>query len=197
MREDRWAWKLTATGPLWWRFLSDVLVDAPHRELRLEYLRQRAASQGIVSEPPLYDVDLIEYCLRLPPELAFDRRHDRPMVREAMNGLLPEEVRLQTRKADFTGFTERAMVVADAPGISRLLTAPDALIGEYADLRWIRHSWGRIIAGHHDPGWLTALWRLTAAEVWLRSEADADFLDTALARPDVLPPSVRRVSLVG
>jgi len=195
-REDRWAWKLTSRGPMWWRFLSDVLVHAPHRELRLEYLRHRAASEGILSEPPLYDVDLIEYCLRMPPELAFDRRHDRPIVREAMRDLLPEEVRLQKRKADFTPFCERAMVTADAPGISRLLTASDALIGEYADLHWVRHNWGRVTAGHRDPQWLTALWRLTAAEIWLRSEADADFLDTALAQPDVLPPSVQRVSLV-
>ena len=195
-REDRWAWKLNATGPMWWRFLSDVLVDAPHRELRLEYLRQRAASEGILSEPPLYDVDLIEYCLRLPPELAFDRRHDRPIVREAMRDMLPEKVRLQTRKADFTGFCERAMVTADAPGISRLLTASDALIGEYVDLHWVRHNWGRITAGHRDPQWLTALWRLTAGEVWLRSEADVDFVDTELAQPDLLRPSVQRVSLV-
>jgi asparagine synthase (glutamine-hydrolysing) len=194
-REDRWAWKRTARGPMWWRFLSDTLIDAPHRELRLEYLRHRAATEGIVAEPPLYDVDLIEYCLRLPPELAFDRRFDRPLVREAMSDLLPEEVRVQTRKADFTKFCERAMVTADGPGIARLLTAPDALIGAYVDLEWVRASWGRTVAGHGRPEWLAALWRIAAAEVWLRAQADSQFVDTALAQPDVPAPSVRRVSL--
>ena len=194
-REDRWAWKLAAPGPLWWRFLSDVLIEAPHRELRLEYLRHRAATEGIVSEPPLYDVDLIDYCLRVPPELAFDRRFDRPLVREAMSHLLPDNVRLQTQKADFTRFCERAMVTADAPGIARLLTAPDALIGDWADLRWVRESWGRIAAGEHHPQWLAPLWRATAAEVWLRAQADPDFADAALAQPDVPAPSVRRVAL--
>jgi asparagine synthase (glutamine-hydrolysing) len=194
-REDRWAWKQAARGPMWWRFLSDVLIDAPHRELRLEYLRHRAASEGIVAEPPLYDVDLIEYCLRLPPELAFDRRFDRPLVRAAMSDLLPEHVRAQTQKADFTQFCERAMVNADAPGIARLLTAPDALIGAYADLEWVRRAWGLTAAGQGKPQWLAALWRLTAAEVWLRAQSDPGFADDALAQADVPAPSVRRVAL--
>ncbi len=196
-REDRWTWKRTARGPLWWRYLADVLVDAPHRELRLDYLRHRAASEGIVSEPPLYDVDLIDYCLRLPPELAFDSRFDRPLVREAMRGLIPEEVRLQTRKADFTSFCQEAMITADAPGIGRLLTDPDAAIGAYVELEWVRQSWGDLCAGRHDPRAVGALWRLTAAECWLRSQSDPDFIDTTLAKIDVLPPSVRSVSLTG
>jgi asparagine synthase (glutamine-hydrolysing) len=194
-REDRWAWKVAASGPMWWRYYSDVLIDAPHRELRVEYLRHRAATEGIVSEPPLYDVDLIEYCLRLPPELAFDRRFNRPLVREAMCHLLPDEVRLQRRKADFTKFCERAIVTADAPGIARLFTRPDALIGDWADLGWVRKSWGRIAAGEHHPEWLAPLWRAMAAEVWLRSQTDPEFIDTALAQPDVLAPQVRRVAL--
>jgi hypothetical protein len=109
--------------------------------------------------------------------------------------LLPDEVRLQTRKADFTRFCERALVTADAPGITRLLTAPDALIGEYVNLDWVRGSWRRVAAGEHHPHWLAALWRLVAAEVWLRAQADPEFIQTTLARSDVLSPSVRRVSL--
>src|SRR6185437_537878 len=128
-------------GPMWWRFLADRLVDEPHRELRLEYLRHRAVTEGTRDAPPLYDADLIEYALRLPPELAYDRRFDRPLVREAMTDLLPDTVRLQTHKADFARFCEHAMVNADEPGITRLLTAPDALIGAYVDGDWIRTSW--------------------------------------------------------
>jgi asparagine synthase (glutamine-hydrolysing) len=194
-REDRWAWKLAGSGPMWWRYLADQLIDAPHRELRLEYLRHRAATESIVSEPPLYDVDLIEYCLSMPPELAFDRRFDRPMVRQAMCDLLPDEVRLQTQKADFTTFVERALVTADAPGVTRLFTARDALVGEYADMAWVRDSWSRVAGGQHHPQWLAPLWRVAAAEVWLRSQADPDFSDATLARSDVLAPSVRRVDL--
>ena len=70
-QQDRWAWKVGSSGPRWWRHLSDQLVEAPNRELRIDYLRHRAAAVGLVNESPLYDFDLIDYCLRLPPELAF------------------------------------------------------------------------------------------------------------------------------
>jgi hypothetical protein len=140
-------------------------------------------------------VDLIAYCLRLPPELAFDQRFDRPLVREAMSDHLPDEVRLQTQKADFTRFVERAMVGADSPGMGRLLTAGDALIGAYADREWVRRTWANTTAGHGTPGQLGTLWRLTAAEVWLRTQADPAFADAALAQPDVPAPEVRRVAL--
>jgi asparagine synthetase B (glutamine-hydrolysing) len=82
--EDPWAWKTAARGPRWWRYLTDFLVDMPHRIFRLDYLRHRAAAVDAVSESPLYDFDLVDYCLRLPPELAFSRDFTRPLAREAM-----------------------------------------------------------------------------------------------------------------
>jgi len=60
------AWQLAGPGPLWWRHLVDQVIATAHRELRIDYLRERAGSEGIVGDPPLYDVDLIEYTLRLP-----------------------------------------------------------------------------------------------------------------------------------
>ena len=191
--EDRWAWKLAGSGPLWWRYLADTLVYAPHRELRMDYLRHRALAEGVVNESPLYDVDLIDYCLRLTPELAFDSRCDRPLIRQAMRGWLPEQVRLQTRKANFTPFFEDAMTTADAGAIGSLLEAPHAEIGAYADLGWIRTHWRSVSAdGGGDPGWIGTVWRLAAGECWLRAQADAGFLDQMLARPDVPAPAVDR-----
>jgi asparagine synthase (glutamine-hydrolysing) len=190
--EDRWAWKLGASGPLWWRYLADTLVYEPHRELRMDYLRHRALAEGLVNESPLYDVDLIDYCLRLPPELAFDSRFDRPLVRQAMSGRLPEDVRLQTKKANFTPFFEEAMTSADADGIGTLLEAPDAEIGGYADLDWVRAHWRSLSADGGDPRWIGTVWRLAAGECWLRAQSDAGFLDRMLKRPDVPAPAVQR-----
>ena len=41
-QQDRWAWKVGSSGPRWWRHLSDQLVEAPNRDLRIDYLRHRA-----------------------------------------------------------------------------------------------------------------------------------------------------------
>jgi hypothetical protein len=194
--EDQWAWKAMGPGPLWWRYLADVLVRAPHRELRLDYLRNRASGAGVVSETPLYDFDLIDYCLRLPPQLAFDSAFDRPLAREAVSGLIPDDVRLNSKKADFSAFCCDMLTGADAPGIERLITAPDAELGAYADMELVRRLWKedrRRRERGYATSWGTDMWRLVAAECWLRSQDDPGFVDEMLARPDVRPPSVHPV----
>jgi asparagine synthase (glutamine-hydrolysing) len=192
--EDPWAWKAgSSSGPRWWRFQADRLTHAPHRELRLDYMRHRAAAAGVVGEPPLYDLDLIDYCLRLPPELAFDSALDRPLAREAVRGLIPDDVRLNGRKAVFSPFCFDALTGADSEGIGKLLTDPDAELGAFADLGTVRSLWSdhRPGAGADTMSWGTVVWRLAAAECWLRAQADPTFIDEMLAHPAVRPPRVR------
>jgi asparagine synthase (glutamine-hydrolysing) len=192
---DKWAWKAAASGPRWWRYLSDTLIEMPHRIARFDYLRHRAGAVGVVNESPLYDFDLVDYCLRLPPDLAFDgSRLSRPLAREAMRNVIPDDVRLNDRKANFSPFCFDMLTGADEAGIGRLLTAPDAEIGAYVDLDWVRKRW------HDRPergprttmAWGTVIWILTAAEAWLRAQADPGFIDEMLSRPDVRPPSLHR-----
>ena len=157
--EDAWAWKRSGSGPRWWRSFTDTAVWGPHRELRLEYLRHRAVSAGIRWGSPLYDEALIDFCSRLEPEIAFDPRVNRPLVREALSDLLPDVVRLQTRKANFSAFAVQTMQ-ADAAGLERLLFAPGAEIGAYIDLGWLRQRWrsGDSSPDPMSPFW-GALWR--------------------------------------
>jgi asparagine synthase (glutamine-hydrolysing) len=193
--EDRWAWKVRHPGALWWRQLADVHVYAPHREQRLDYLRHRSAAVGVVGESPLYDVDLIQYALSLPPELGFDPRFDRSLAREAATGLMPEAVRLQPRKADFGPFAHAAVTGADAPGLERLLTAPNAELGAYVDLDWVRRTWHRLRAARFGevPG-LSMMWRLASAEGWLRLQSAPGFADELLANPGEAPPMTTTVA---
>lgn len=195
--DDKWAWKTGASGPRWWRYLADLLVQAPHRELRLDYLRHRASGFGVVNESPLYDFDLIDYVLKLPPKLAFDYRFTRPLAREAVRGIVPDSVRLQAQKAVFSSFCVDALTGADSAGIERLLTARDAELGAYADLERVRRLWHdeRPSTAVAATSWGTAVWRLAAAEAWLRFQADPGFVDELLARSDVPAPSFTRVNI--
>lgn len=194
--DDDDAWKLR-DGPLWWRHLVDTVIYTPHRETRMDYLRHRAGTAGVVNESPLYDVDVIEYCLALPPELAFDSRFTRPLAREALRGLIPDDVRLNGEKAVFSTFCQQTMTGSDLTGIEALVTAPDAAIGAYMDLDWIRQYWYRERpgAGRTSMRWGTMMWFLAATEIWLRSQSDPSFVDNMLARYDILGPAVEKVDL--
>ncbi|HWD75973.1 MAG TPA: asparagine synthase-related protein, partial [Solirubrobacteraceae bacterium] len=184
--EDRWAWKLRGSGPLWWRHLADLQVYGPHREPRLEYLRHRAAAAGVAGASPLYDPDLIQYALSIPPELQFDPRIDRPLARDAARGLLPEAVRLQRRKADFSPFCQAAATGADAGGLERVLTAPDAHIAAYVDLEWVRRHWQALQRSPSSQApELGILWHLASAEAWLRLQSDPDWIDELLGDPGI------------
>jgi asparagine synthase (glutamine-hydrolysing) len=192
---DRWAWKAAASGPRWWRYLADVLVYAPHREFRLDYLRHRAAAVDVVNESPLYDVDVIDYCLRLPPELAFDSRFTRPLAREATRGLIPDAVRLQTGKAVFSPFCAEAITGADAPGIEQLIDTGDAELGAYVDMEFVRSLWQQARASGAGASMAlgTEVWRFAAAECWLRFQADPGFADEMLDRSDIAAPAAHAV----
>jgi asparagine synthase (glutamine-hydrolysing) len=201
MLEDPWAWKAGPSGPRWWQWLADVLVHGPHGELRLDYLRHRAARAGVLGEPPLYDFDLIDYCLRLPPELAWDPAFTRPLAREAVRGLVPEEVRVQNQKANFSPFCFDILTGADAPGIERLLSAPDAELGAWADMAAVRRLWReerpRQRTGWATTVWATTVWKLAGTECWLRAQADDGFVERMLADPGVKPPNARLASAKG
>ena len=192
--KDPWEWKTGASGPRWWRYLADLTVEMPHRVFRLDYLRHRAASVGTVAESPLYDFDLIDHCLGLPPELAFNYSHNRPLAREAMRGLIPDDVRLDGQKSNLSLFCFDILTGEDAPGIERLLTAPDAELGAYVDMDLVRRRW------HERPArdraktmsWGSQIWAWATAECWLRAQANPDFVDQMLDRPDVRPPSMRK-----
>ncbi len=184
--EDAWAWKTRSSGPRWWRAFTDTVVWGPHRELRLEYLRHRAANAGIGWGSPLYDEGLIDFCSRIDPEIAFDPRVNRPLVREALSGLLPDVVRLQSRKANFAAFAVETMQ-ADSSAMRRLLDAPDPEIAEYVDLEWIRQRW-RAPVPEPMSGFWGALWRAAVGQAWLRYGSDPGGLAELREDPSIRPP---------
>jgi asparagine synthetase B (glutamine-hydrolysing) len=83
-REDR------RDGPLWWRFQAESLID--ERDL-LDvggHFRREAADEDIDRRHPfLYDLRLTEAALRLPPRMQFDPIRDRPLLRDALAGMIP------------------------------------------------------------------------------------------------------------
>ncbi len=114
-----------------------------------------------------------------------------------MGDVIPNEVRLNDQKADFSSFCYEILTNADAKGIERLLGAPNPEIGAYADVEWVRHRWlhDRPAPGRDTASWGTVIWRIIAGECWLRAQADTGFVDDMLARDDVHAPSAHRVSL--
>jgi asparagine synthase (glutamine-hydrolysing) len=159
--------------PRWRAHLAWLLTDARAELGAHDHLRRVSALAGIGDVHPFLDVDLIELVLGLPPELAFDPRLDRPLLREAMRGLLPERVRLRADKVFFTVLLRDALTGTDRGAVGRTLTGAPLELGALVDARRLAALWaaGPDACARGPWAWSAEIWRVFALERWLRREA--------------------------
>ena len=170
---DEWAWK-TLDGPRWWSYLADLLTAGRVRLGAYDLLRRRAAVAGLTNTHPLLEnLDLVQLVLRLPPELALDATLTRPLAREAVAGLLPDEIRLRPDKVDFSRLLIDALGGPDWSIVTRLLGAADAELWAYVERAEVRGLLERP-AERRTTEWARVVARLTTTECWLRSQGDPD-----------------------
>jgi asparagine synthase (glutamine-hydrolysing) len=169
-----WDWK-HGSGPRWWAFLSYLLTTWRERAGVYDFLRRRAELAGLESRHPLLDdLDLIEFVLRLPPDLAFDPDINRPFARAAVAGLVPEVIRLRGAKSDFNQLFIEAVSIHDGALAADLLARRDAEIWAYARPEKIRDLLARPVE-RRDVAWAWQVWRLATTECWLCSHSDPGF----------------------
>lgn len=173
--EDPQAWK-RLEGPRWWAHLAHGLSSGIEQNGVFEHQRLRGGLAGVRCRHPLLDFDLVELALRLPPEATFDRHLSRPLLRAAMQGELPETVRLRPVKAWFDSLIVDCLSGPDRRAIELLLGGRGCELGAYVDLARVRATLLDV-----DPatatsrfGWMHQLWRLVTIELWLRRKADPD-----------------------
>jgi asparagine synthase (glutamine-hydrolysing) len=170
--DDR-EWKHSGDGPIWWRYMVDLLIDSAGGP-RSDYLRHRAAHFGLEARPPLLDVDLARLALRLPPELALDPARDRPLIRDATRGVLAEKVRTRSGKSNLSAFYREIATKGDLDDFRRLLSAPDCAIYDYVERDVIKAVLERPPQGERisDQVLVDALHSCAMIECWLRRQED-------------------------
>ena len=168
-------------GPDWWVGQVAAILG-PGSRMAHDVTRRNAALSGLETNHPLLDVDLIEAVLSFPPELAFERRFNRPVLREALAGLVPDEARLRPYKSNFDPVIVAGME-ADLPLVEALLLRPGAHVGAYTD----RAALAAHIASPPQPldarrAWAMSLWFLGTMESWLRVQAGEETLPAGVLR---------------
>jgi asparagine synthase (glutamine-hydrolysing) len=168
--DDPAPWK-RLEGPRWWAFTAHGIAYGIEGVGLFEHQRRRAALAGLEERHPMLDLDLVELCLRQPPEATLDPRFNRPVLREAMTGLLPDSVRLRPAKALFESLIVSGLSGPDEAAVRAVLTDPGAELGAYVDLAGMRRAlFEEGEARRQDPfRWMWLVWRLLNAELWLRS----------------------------
>jgi asparagine synthase (glutamine-hydrolysing) len=178
---DDWSWKRRA-GPLWWAYLAELLTTWREQMGAHDFFRARDALAGLETRHPLLDdVDLIELVLLLPPHLSFDPVLTRPLERNVVAGVLPDEILLRRDKSTFSDLVVEALGGLDYPIVTELLAAADAEIWAYAQPDPLRKLLD-VPPGSRSIRWARQLWRLATTESWLRAQTDPEFPARLLER---------------
>lgn len=169
--DDPLAWK-RLDGPRWWAQVAHGLTRGVEETGVFEHQRRRAASAGLQARHPLFDLELVELCLRLPPSATFDRHRSRPVLRAAMGGLLPDAVRLRPEKALFDSLLLDCLAGADGLVARELLSDPRAELGAYVELpAMVSQLLAPADGRERSFRWMWQVWRLLTAECWLRLQS--------------------------
>jgi asparagine synthase (glutamine-hydrolysing) len=180
--DDPYAWK-RLDGPRWWAHAADGVAHGIEAAGVFEHQRRRAAMAGLEARHPMLDLDLVELALSQPPEASFDRRYSRPLLRDAMEGLLPDSVRLRPGKAYFESLIVSCLTGPDAAAMRTVLSDPRAELGAYLDLGRMRAELldAEVLLQREPFRWMWQVWRLLTAELWLRSQHG--LLDDSAIKP--------------
>ncbi len=189
--EDPLAWKRNAQGPLWWAWLVHLTTRGWEEAGLAEYLRHRAAMGGIEARPPLMDTRLVEAALSIPPEMNFDRVFDRPLIRNGLEGRVPDEVRLWHQKSNLGPLYYDA-ILADLEGIRSVL-GPGAETRQFVRQDVVDDLLANPPAprGRGYLQWMGVVWCLVVVECWLRQQSDPQFAERALDEGLFREPSSR------
>jgi|GEM_PF-590568 len=113
-----------------------AIITSPHIGHRLQDSAVGAIPYGFEYRYPMLDIRLVEFCLLLPSRFKRTQHVSRRMIRQAMDGRLPDQVRLRDDKSGSTiptAFTNH-LADLDAYGALYRAHAQDPALTRFVDM---------------------------------------------------------------
>ncbi|MGO8687921.1 MAG: asparagine synthase (glutamine-hydrolyzing) [Candidatus Dormibacteria bacterium] len=145
------------------RLLQDLTTFSLPSLLRYE--DRNSMAHSMESRLPFLDQELVEWILRLPASAIVSGGWSRRILREAMRGILPEEVRTRRRKIGFTT-PEFRWFRQQRSSLQSLMRSPSFQSRPYWDAEAIAAAFRVACAGGSEESLF--FWRAVNVELWLR-----------------------------
>ena len=146
------------------RLLQDLTTFSLPSLLRYEDRNSMAFS--IESRVPYLDQELVEWILKLPSRAIIDRGWSRAILRQGLDGTLPDRIRLRRWKVGFTT-PEFRWLRAERAWIQGLLRSPLYCSRSYWDGLGVAAAFDAICDDRLEEH--PFVWRTVNLEVWLRT----------------------------
>jgi asparagine synthase (glutamine-hydrolysing) len=162
-RRDAWLEGVKTARHDHWR-----RIDSPVVTHTVETVNRTAARFSIEPRHPFLDSRLIEFALALPGHQKLRRGLTRMVLRAAMAGVLPEEIRWRKGKADLRPIIPHAFGRVEPLELGGVLDRDAEVVAPYVDLDSLRAVRARY-ACNANPRDAVTLWRTVTLGAWLRT----------------------------
>ncbi len=143
------------------------VLTSPRQPYGLEKLDSTTSAQGLEGRYPFWDKRLVEFCFALPPEQKLRHGWERRVLRQAMRGTLPEEIRRRRDKTNFLPNLARGLS-RDRGGLDALFAEPLERLDAYVDPTQARALYRSTLeAPEPSSEDLFMVWRIAALTLWL------------------------------
>lgn len=136
----------------------------------LHYEDRNSMAFSVEARLPYLDHRLVEWLMRVPPELKLSQGMTKVVLRQAMAGVLPEDVRLRTDKMGFVTPEDEWLRGPWRASIEDLLGSDRMRARPYWKMDVLQDWYRRYCQGRAAVG--PTVWRWVNLELWLRRFCD-------------------------
>ena len=152
----------------------DYVVTQTGQERAFPTLRRLAGTPAVDLRYPLWDKDLVEFCLTLPGRQKFRHGFTRATMRRALRSIVPAEIINRRDKTDFLPQATSCLRNLDKNACKSSLAAHNPREIPILDAGWSRVILERFLDGQPVSSFeQQALWRSLAAATWLETRGQA------------------------
>jgi asparagine synthase (glutamine-hydrolysing) len=131
----------------------------------LEIYNKGCAEFGIETRFPFIDKRLVEYCLAIPGNQKIGQGYTRIILRRALRGVLPEEIRLRTGKGDL-GWSFISGFNANREFVGTIIESSNLFLDRFFDVGFLKRIYGRCNSGKAAGDDLLTLFLVVVLSVW-------------------------------
>jgi asparagine synthase (glutamine-hydrolysing) len=134
----------------------------------LELNDKTAAAWTLDARHPFMDKRLIEFCLAVPAHQKLHRGWSRRILREAMNGILPEAVRLRRSKTNLEPNFVYTLLLFERARMDALIFSDPTVPKAYMDWSVVQNAYRRLCTWTFRSEDIATVWKAVNLTLWLR-----------------------------
>ena len=137
-------------GPQSSRYQHWREIKSGSTSLSLELVDKLSSMLSIELRYPFYDSRLVEFCLALPAGLKLSNGWTRAILRQAIDGVVPEGIRWRPTKANFLPAFGLSLIEHDHKLLDHYIYLDYQVIDPYVDIAKLREAYSRF---RNKPAW--------------------------------------------